>query len=471
MMLIADDKRRMTRGISARGVFLAVLALSLAGIVALSFSVLQAAKRSEARLVSTIEARLLTILEEDGLSGLAFELDRLDRALVPGSDRIEVAAWQVRPQSRRLIRETEPGAAAAFLTDATEVALNGQSYRLRAVDVAAASGTWALPMADVDLRFAVAIPTQETRAARTNVRTIAGAYLLAVLLSLLFHLDHRQRYLRGLGQINGLLDRYSNGETGIRIDPNLPAPELRVLGRHLNRVLPKLDALMEDLRNTSAHLAHELKNPLQAIRSAVYRYSREEDAAEQARIARAIDRTIDQADGRLDTVMQLFRLQSETHVARADVVTLGEMLVDLTLDREEALVAQGRKLEIEVDETLRLTANRHLIDLLLENLLGNAAKYAAPGGEIRVSLAEEGRGFRLRIDNSGTLSAAARTDFTQRFAQGDAHASRTGAGLGLSLVATIARVHGFGFSLQNAGDAEAPLVRAELTWDGGRGDV
>ena len=91
MKASGQRKGQAMQGISARGLLFAVLAISFLGLLGLSVSLLQAAWRAEDQQFATVEARLLAILEEDGLSGLAFELDRIDRALAPGGDRVEMA--------------------------------------------------------------------------------------------------------------------------------------------------------------------------------------------------------------------------------------------------------------------------------------------------------------------------------------------------------------------------------------------
>lgn len=456
------------QGISARSLLFGVLAISFLGLLGLSASLLSAAERAEDQHFATVEARLLTILEEDGLSGLAFELDRLDRALAPGGDRIEMAVWQIRPNLRRVIRETEPGAADALLGGDEEIAIGATTLKTRTVDVKTASANWALPMADVDVRFGIETPGIEERFARTTVIYVWGAFALAVILISLMQYDHRQRYQRGLADINGLLDRYSAGETGLRIEGNMPAPELRVLGKHLNTVLPKIDGLMADLRATSAHLAHELKNPLQKIRSGVGSLVRERDGEAQSRIAASIDRSIDLADSRLESVMQLFRLQADADVAMDVDVPFGEDLVDLVYDHEEALAARGRQIDIEVSEDIRVVGNRHLLGLMIENLLLNAAKYAEADGRIFVSLDEAGGVFRMRIENVGALPEGSPDDLTTRYAQGLENAGLTGAGLGLSLVSAIAKRHGFAFALTTVAGDDGSVVRAEIV--GPRGE-
>ncbi len=457
--------------ISARKLLIAGIAMAFLGLLVLSKSLLSAAERAEEQHFSTVETRLLNILEEDGLSGLAFELDRIDRSLTPGGDRIEIAVWQIRPNLRRVIRETEPGAAAALLAGGDEIALDDTNLRTQVVDIKSASVNWSLPMADVDVRFGIESPGIEERFARTTVSYVWIGFAVAVFLISWMEYDHQRRYRRGLIDINGLLDRYSSGETGLQIDEQMSAPELRVLGEHLNVVLPKIDKLMGDLRATSAHLAHELKNPLQKIRSSVGTLVRAGDSETQMRIAATIDRSIDLADSRVESVMQLFRLQADADVAMSPNVPLGEDLVDLVYDHEEALTAKGRQIDMEVDEEIFVTGNGHLIGLMIENLLLNAAKYADAGGVISVALKKVGAEFQMRIENAGVLPEGSTDDLTTRYAQGQDNASLTGAGLGLSLVSAIAKTHGFSFTPSTVAGETGSVVRAEIKGPRGLDDA
>lgn len=457
-MTDASGIQRMLPAISGRGLFFAAAALSVALMVGSAVSNLAAARAEEARLFEVIEDRLLTRLEETGISGLATALDQLDQALVPGQNDIEVALWRVRGGERMLVSETRPGVAFAFSGDAAR--FEGAPFALRAVDVSAASENWLLPMGDVALTFGVRQPSHEVAAARRTTLFFSLAFGAALSLIFLLDLAHWRRYRRSVDDINALLDRYSAGETGIRIKGDLPARELRVLGQHLNSVLPKLDALFAEIRSISAHLAHELKNPLQAIRSDVRRLEAAEEGPTRAALADGVDQVIDSANGRLETVMQLFRLQADAEIAMQRGVSLGPLVEDIVYDREEAAMAKSLTLALDLAETVSVTGNAHLIELMVDNLMSNAIKYAAPGTEIAVSLVRDGEAFTLDIENAGELPGELAATAFSRFVQGAEHGGSTGAGLGLALVASIAAKHGMTASLANA---SAGRVRARVT--------
>ncbi|WP_299629078.1 HAMP domain-containing sensor histidine kinase [uncultured Tateyamaria sp.] len=422
--------------------FYVTLAAALILTTAFCLSVYVAAQRADRQMVQTIEAQLLRVLEEDGISGLAAAFDTARTVVQPGADRLDVALWQKRGDTERLLLETAPGIAAAFQAGTDRIRHDDIGYRLQIVDVATAARDWPLPMSDVALTFGLEAPTLEMRRAYRTIAIIVALSLSVCAFMAFLQGLHWQHYRRSVARINALLDRYSRGETGIRFEDETPSPELRELGGHLNVVLPRLDALFEDLRALSAHLAHELRTPLQTIRSGVRKVVRESDSDARADLARSIDQNIDGADARLQTVMQLFRLQADAEVTMTPGVALGAVLEDLCYDFEHDIEQQERRLVMDIDPAPQITGNTHLLELMISNLLSNAAKYASPRSDVHVHLSAQDGRFELRVTNTATLSHGFGETAFDRYAQGQGHGSLTGHGLGLALVQAIADKHG-----------------------------
>lgn len=443
--------------------FYLALGVSLVLTAAFCVSVLAAASRADRQLNQTAEAQLLRILEETGVSGLAAAFDRSRTIVLPGSDRLDLALWQIRGDTRRLLLETNPGVADAFVRHSGPVQVAGVDYQIQRVDVAKGARDWALPMNDVELSFGFAHPTLEMRRAHRTVGIIIVLSISVCGLMSFLQALHWRHYRRSLSRINALLDRYSNGEIGVRFEDETPSPELRALGRHLNIVLPRIDTLFEDLRALSAHLAHELRTPLQTIRSNVRKIIREDDRKARSAFAHRIDQSIDGADARLQTIMQLFRLQADASVTLTSGIPFGQVLEDLVYDFEEQLQATDRRLDMAIDLSVRVTGNVHLIELMISNLLSNAAKYAKPGSDIMVALTVFGGCFRLVVSNAGTLSEGLSEHAFDRYAQGIPHRSLTGSGLGLALVQAIADRHKFNTEIYDEVAEGGPRIQAVVT--------
>jgi signal transduction histidine kinase len=87
----------------------------------------------------------------------------------------------------------------------------------------------------------------------------------------------------------------------------------------------------------------------------------------------------------------------------------------------------------------------------ITNLVDNAVKFTPPGGSISISVLPGGPGPTLRVDDTGAgIPMAERTAVLRRFYRSDRSRHQAGTGLGLSLVAAIARLHGFRLLIEGA---------------------
>ena len=107
----------------------------------------------------------------------------------------------------------------------------------------------------------------------------------------------------------------------------------------------------------------------------------------------------------------------------------------------------GFDLRVELDQAVILRANRHLVVQAIANLIDNAIKYgAAPGGErgtILVELSVDGEWIGLSVGDRGVgIPVVERSRVLERFVRLETSRTRPGTGLGLSLVAAVARLHG-----------------------------
>lgn len=456
------------RDISGDTVLIGLGIVTTVLVIGLSLLVLNGAARSNQDMAAAVETRVLGLLERSGLSGLVAEIDRQQGALVPGNHQIEFVVWRQSDGERRIIRETLPGLGQQ-IQQATGPRLRSGAKLLKphAIDVATASRGWDLPMADVGVSYAISVPTPRTQSARRELAAVWFGFAIALSIGAAVHLDHRRRYRAGLDRINAVLDDFAAGNTAAKITLETRAPELKRLSDHLCLVLPRLDRLLNDLRALTAHLAHELRTPLQTIRADVDRLAQSGQTDERRTLAREINETIDMADARLRSVMQLYRLNADVQVPLEPDVDLSALLTDHVFDFEDFLIARNRHLRLDIAHDVRVTANVSLLDLLVGNLLSNAGKYAPENADIGVQLTCSDDQFQLCIWNSGSNFPADWIDRPiQRLDRAQGHQDIPGHGLGLALVDVIARQHGFGLRLANGGPPETPDQRASVVVTG-----
>ncbi|MEZ5732144.1 MAG: HAMP domain-containing sensor histidine kinase [Paracoccaceae bacterium] len=446
------------------GGMLLAMALVLAGVLAAALSaiILTKSQTAEIERLRATESRLLSTLEEGGLSGLSQKLDALDTGLLDRTEPVLIAVWRLR-NGRLTPHRFSPAEAEGILAAVapghdTDVRINGQSYRVLSPDIARLSQDWSTPMSDVVLTIAAPDPGSDMRAARQTVIAVWSGLAVALAVGVLLHLNHTRRYRDGLLEINARLERAAAGETGLRMPDDVPAPELRELTDRLNRVLPRFDDLVLGLRDLSATMAHEMKTPLQVIRSDLSRLVRAEDTGTRSARAAAIDRTIDLANARLHSIMQLFRLEAQVDIPMQPAVDLSRIVENAADDLGEILEARGRTVTWSIAPKVRVAGNPQLLDLLVSNLLTNAGKYAPDGARIEIDLSQEGGRFRLSVANSGGgFPEDVRKSAFERFARGRSNEDIPGTGIGLSLVNAIVKRHGFVASITPS-DSRAEVV-------------
>ncbi|HVR54491.1 MAG TPA: ATP-binding protein [Pseudorhodoferax sp.] len=213
--------------------------------------------------------------------------------------------------------------------------------------------------------------------------------------------------------------------------------ELRPILDALNALLGRLGQALESERRFTADAAHELRTPLAALRMRVQLIERQQAAPADA--LQALRADVDRCTALVESLLALARLDPEH-------ASLARQRVDLAalfdgLDRS-AVQARGMAITQEVG-VATLQAEPALLASALRSLLDNAVRYGRPGG--RIHLAAQPRadgGVRLAVRDDGPgVAPADRARLGERFFR-VLGTGQSGNGLGLSIVARTATLHG-----------------------------
>jgi two-component system sensor histidine kinase QseC len=220
--------------------------------------------------------------------------------------------------------------------------------------------------------------------------------------------------------------------------------EILPLVSSLNDLFARIAASRERDRRFAADAAHELRTPLAAIKT----YAQ---IAEQAKdldsCRQAVSGVLAGADRSTRVVEQLLALARIDNAAAAAAFTPVDLkAVARTTISELASKSATRNIELGLsdgnDEVLEVDGNADLLAVLSRNLVHNALNYTPAGGNVSVAVEPAGDAVILRVDDSGPgLPPELRTRVLDRFFR-VAGTGVAGSGLGLSIVAAIAEVHG-----------------------------
>lgn len=325
----------------------------------------------------------------------------------------------------------------------TAVAPAVPTYQLNEASAPALpSSDWAQTTVIQPGQYAVArkVSTAAGDAALSRLLTVSGISLAVYsALSVALAWWMAGRVLRPVGVITARARRLSGSNLHERIALQAPPGELKELADTFDGMLDRIEQLVAARQRFAANAAHELRTPL-AVQRAAAEIGLADDPPPE-KVAWIRDKLIDTADNSEQLIEGLLLLAvSDEGLRRRERVGLDATTATVT----EALAAEAAERAVTVDVEARpvsVQGDPVLLDHLVHNLVANALRHNHPGGTVRVRVGPGG----LEVANTGPVvdPAAVPLLFEPfRRAQARRHAPGEGAGLGLSIVASVARAHG-----------------------------
>lgn len=269
-----------------------------------------------------------------------------------------------------------------------------------------------------------------------------------------------RRVLRRIDNLNRGATRIMHGDMSHRMGVDGSGDEFDRVARTLNAMLDQIERLMTGIKTVTNAVAHDLRSPLTRMRTQLEGAVISAHSAAEYR--EACEAVITEADGLLATFNALLSIaEAEAGVGAVELreIDVGGLLSDMADLYSPVAEEHGLRMEVSIEAGVTLRANRELLFQALANLVDNAIKYVPPPGTITLSVTETAASIDLAvIDNGPGIPVQDRGRVVERFVRLDASRTTPGNGLGLSLVAAIARKHRGTFDLEDAG----PGLRAVL---------
>lgn len=327
------------------------------------------------------------------------------------------------------------------------IARRKDQYTMRALSVALSNGQ--LLLVGMDIKPAETFTDTMINAAfwglvLTLLLGIGGGYLMS------------QNMLRRIDVLNKGAERIMRGNLSSRMPLVGSGDEFDRLATTLNSMLNEIERLIASIRGVTTNLAHDLRSPLTRIKS------RLEIAATGSGDTEKLREEIGYAIGETDQLLATFNAllsiaEAEGGSARANMkhVDIWEVAHDVADLYQPIAEDHGLTLELIGGSGAVITGHRQLLLQALLNLVDNAIKYTQTGS-IKIIVAREAGGASLAVVDTGTgIPAEQRAKVLEQFVRLDPARSTRGNGLGLSLVAAIARLHEAELMLDDNHDAGA----------------
>lgn len=288
-----------------------------------------------------------------------------------------------------------------------------------------------------------------------------GAFLLMALLLLLFASLVAHRLFRGFDSAVATVDAMAAGDFSCRLPPLGKGEEFERLGAAINTLAGNTEELLDELRSVTDNIAHDLRTPITRLRT------RAELALYTHDTATLAEDVAEECNTMLELISALLEIARIGH--NIDVMPGQETdLSALTATLEDCYLALAEEKDIRFTrqsppQPLTAYVAAPLLRRALANLLDNAFKFTPPGGQVALSLTcENGRPtFRVK-DNGCGIPAAEQSFIFNRFYRADGSRATPGFGLGLALVAAIAKALGGEVALEASTPGQGSTFRLTL---------
>jgi signal transduction histidine kinase len=290
---------------------------------------------------------------------------------------------------------------------------------------------------------------------------LAGAVAILSIVGVLGGFLIRRALLSRIHSIRQTVHAIMQGDLSHRLPSPQSGDELDTLSRTINGMLDQIEQLFHGIRDVSNAIAHDLRTPLAELRSRLEELSLTRPAANET--FAEIDAAVADVDRVIRIFNALLRLaEIDTGMRRSgfvhvDAAELAAQAVELYLPAAEL---KGISLSFRGTGPIPVTGDPLLLAQAVANLIDNALKYARDGGNVTVEVLRrpEGAAEIAVVDDGPGISDAEKPKAPERFYRGDTSRGTPGVGLGLSLVAAVAKLHGGALVLAD----NHPGLRAQM---------
>jgi two-component system sensor histidine kinase ChvG len=225
---------------------------------------------------------------------------------------------------------------------------------------------------------------------------------------------------------------------------------------------------MDAIERFAADVAHEIKNPLTSLRSAVETVARIEDPLQQKKLMSIILDDVQRLNRLISDISDASRIDAEMSRAETGPVDLREMLQAMA-DIHQATTsgtAPRLRLDLPLQADLRVLGTEGRLGQVLRNLISNAVSFSPAGGEIALAAQRRGRSVVVTVDDQGPgIPPDKLTAIFERFYSERPKGEKFGthSGLGLSISKQIVEAHGGTLMAENLRDEDGRVQGARFT--------
>lgn len=333
------------------------------------------------------------------------------------------------------------------------LALDGQMRQVRAFGYLLASGHYLVVGQDTaTLRQMKAL----------IVRAFGIGFVVTILLAILGSVIVSTTVLKRVDTVGRTARAILAGDFSQRVPVRGTNDEFDELAASINAMLDRIEDLMRSMRQVSNDIAHDLRTPLTRLRQRLEHAKRRVHTVEE--LHDNLGYSIAQLDLILETFSALLRIaqiEASTQALKNVPIDVSTLLSGIVEDFAPAAEDHGQRLVAEIQPQLKAEADPELLTQMVVNLVENAIRYSPAGARISVQGRAVEEKIELAVSDTGPgIPPQERDNVLRPFYRLEASRTTEGSGLGLSLVAAIAKHHHAKLTL----DDNAPGLRVAVVF-------
>jgi two-component system, OmpR family, sensor histidine kinase ChvG len=303
--------------------------------------------------------------------------------------------------------------------------------------------------------------------------SLIGVTLVALLVMVFLSLSLSGRIAQPVLQLAQAADKVRSGRSGRETIPSLAErnDEIGDLAESLSAMTKALYDRIDAIESFAADVAHELKNPLTSLKSAIEMFARAEDDATRTKLMAIVRNDLKRIDRLITDISDVSRLDAELSRESAEPVDIVHLLETIVEIYQATGLPRGVKLALTLDlpSGAQVMGRDERLGQIVRNLIDNALSFSPDGTTVNISASENKEMVQIAVEDHGPGIASENLEhifdrfYTERPA---AHGFGTNSGLGLSIARQIAEGVGGRIWAENAVGQQGARVIVELPLSG-----
>lgn len=286
---------------------------------------------------------------------------------------------------------------------------------------------------------------------QTILQTFGASLVVTLAMAFLGALVMTRSVMRRINVINRSALAIMQGDLAARVPYTKGGDEFDELSTNLNRMLDTIESLMQSIAQFAGNIAHDLRSPLSRIVSRLEEGLRSIASNNPARpLLEKNIADMQELIGTFNSILRISELESQASARSFDSCDLTALLTELIEFYEPYASDKDIRIVSALEKSMIISGERNLLTQAFANLLDNAIKFTPRGGMVTLSSAKSDDFCEIHIADSGPgIPPEYRGKVFEKFFRLESSRHTKGNGLGLSLVAAVARIHGAELTLED----------------------